>query len=266
MTYEIAGGGEVAGLGGGMRRLIDEGRTGYGGWCMIPSSFAAEIVSASGCDWMCIDQQHGLIDDAAMRAMVQAGAIRRTPTVVRVPWNDPAAIMRALDAGADGVVVPMVNTRREAEQAVAATRYPPAGYRSWGPLRSSMARHDFAPQVGNTMAVCLVMVETVEAYSNLEEIISVPGVDGILVGPNDLAISYTGETTGAASSVRDVEMIEAIGAACRRTRRAAAISAVDVREAKGFEAAGFTLIALPSDAGLLGAGLRAELEAARGGF
>ncbi|HTW97778.1 MAG TPA: aldolase/citrate lyase family protein, partial [Acidimicrobiales bacterium] len=117
MTYDIAGHGEVAELGGGMRRLIEERRTGYGGWCMIPSSFAAEIVSASGCDWMCIDQQHGLIDDATMRAMVQAAAIRRTPTVVRVPWNEPASIMRALDAGADGVVVPMVNSRREAEQA-----------------------------------------------------------------------------------------------------------------------------------------------------
>ena len=105
-----------------MRRLIMEGRVAYGGWCMIPSPFVAEIVSASGCDWLCIDQQHGLIDDAAMRVMVQAAAIRRTPTLVRVPWNEPASIMRSLDAGADGVIVPMVNTRKEAEQGAYANR------------------------------------------------------------------------------------------------------------------------------------------------
>lgn len=97
-----------------MRALISDGRTAYGGWCMIPGAFAAEIVSASGCDWICIDQQHGLIDDAAMRVMVQATAIRRTPTLVRVPWDEPAPIMRALDAGADGVIVPMVNSAEDA--------------------------------------------------------------------------------------------------------------------------------------------------------
>ena len=96
-----------------------------------PEPFVVEIVSASGCDWLCIDQQHGLIDDAAMRVMVQAAAIRRTPTVVRVPWNEPASIMRALDAGADGVIVPMVNTQKEAEQAACTdAHYPPIGYRS----------------------------------------------------------------------------------------------------------------------------------------
>ena len=81
--------------------------------------------------------------------MVQAAAIRRTPMLVRVPWNDPAAIMRALDAGADGVIVPMVNTAEEARAAVGAMRYPPLGYRSWGPIRSAMAQPGFDTATGN---------------------------------------------------------------------------------------------------------------------
>jgi 4-hydroxy-2-oxoheptanedioate aldolase len=265
MTYEIAGRGEVAGLGSGMRRLIDERRVAYGGWCMVPSSFAAEIVSAAGVDWICIDQQHGLIDDACMRAMLQAVAIRRIPTLVRVPWNEPASIMRALDAGADGVVVPMVNNRAEAERAARASHYPPAGYRSWGPLRSSMAQHDFAPRVGNAQAVCLVMVETIEGVDNLEEIVQVPGVDGVLVGPNDLCISYTGDTAGAARSDRDVSMLLQIGDACRRHGLVGAISGIEISESKRWADAGFPLVGLTSDAAALGAGIRAAIGTARGG-
>ncbi len=246
-----------------MRALIAEGRTAYGGWSMIPGAFAAEIVSASGCDWLCIDQQHGLIDDAAMRVMVQATAIRRTPTLVRVPWNDPAPIMRALDAGADGVIVPMVNSAQEAKQAAFATRYPPKGYRSWGALRSGMANRNFNPGSANNQSVCLVMIETVEGVDNLDDILDVPGVDGALVGPNDLSISHSGDTAGAASSPRDVEMIVQIGEACRKRGLAGAISGIKLKEAGRWEAAGFSLIGLPSDAALLGQGMTEAIETAR---
>ena len=110
------------------------------------------------------------------------------------------------------------------------------------------------PSLGNTQAVCLVMIETVEGVANLEEILGVPGVDGVLVGPNDLSISYSGDTRGAASSPRDVEMIVQVGESCRRHGLAAAISA-DIAHAKRWAAAGFTLIALPSDAAVIGEGL-----------
>jgi 4-hydroxy-2-oxoheptanedioate aldolase len=97
LSYDInSSGAALAGM--TLSEIIRERRVAHGGWCMLPSAFATEIVSASGCDWLCIDQQHGLIDDASMRAMVQAAAIRATPVVVRVPWNEPAGIMRALDA------------------------------------------------------------------------------------------------------------------------------------------------------------------------
>jgi 4-hydroxy-2-oxoheptanedioate aldolase len=254
MSYDIASTG-VADATGGMRRLLNERVTAWGGWSMIPGAFAAEIVSASGCDWLGIDTQHGLIDDATMRQMVQAAAIRRTPVLIRVPWNEPAGIMRALDAGAEGVIVPMVNSADEARAAVAASRYPPQGYRSWGPLRSAMLQPGYNPRVGNEQTVVLVMIETEQAVLALDEILDVPGIDGALVGPNDLAISHAGGNEGAGVSDYDVEMIERVADGCRKRGLAAAISVGSVADAKRWEAAGYSLIALPSDAGLLGDGL-----------
>ena len=262
MSYQIAGSAPAtAGL--SLRQIVAERRITYGGWCMLPSAFAAEVVSASGCDWICIDTQHGLIDDGALRTMVQAAAIRGTPVAVRVPWNEPASIMRALDAGAEGVIVPMVNTVAEAEAAVAACRYPPLGYRSWGPVRSLMADPGYNPASGNERTVCIPMVETVEAFENLEAILQVPGVDAVLVGPSDLAISHAGDNAGAGRSERDVSMIREIAAACERRGVAASISCGSAEESQRWQAAGYTMLALPSDAALLGAGMSSVLAAAR---
>ncbi len=261
--YEVASSSETDSLGRGLRQIISAGKVAFGGWCMVASPFVAEAVSASGCDWLGIDQQHGLIGDEAMFAMVQAAAIRRTPVLVRVPWNAPAPIMRALDAGADGVIVPMVNTPEEAAAAVAASRYPPTGYRSFGPLRAGMAQPSFSPSSGNEQVVLLVMVETLQAFENLESILDVPGLDGVLVGPFDLTISYTGETSGAASSARDVEMIEEIARACARRGLVAAISGITVADVARWREAGYTLLTLPSDAALIGDGMAAAVAAAR---
>lgn len=262
MSYEIAGAG-TAGSGGSMRRLIDERVVACGGWCMVPSAFATEVVSASGCDWLCIDTQHGLIDDAAMRLMVQAAAIRGTPVLVRVAWNEPAAIMRVLDAGADGVIVPMVNTADEARAAVAACRYPPLGYRSWGPMRSGMAQPGFNASLGNDQTVLLVMIETEQAVSNLDAILDVPGVDGVMVGPNDLALSHAGTNEGAGTSPHDVEMIERIAAGCAQRGLAAGISSGTVSEARRWIGAGYTVVGVASDAALLGEGMTRMLSGIR---
>jgi 4-hydroxy-2-oxoheptanedioate aldolase len=261
--YEIASSAGTESLGRGLRQIISDGRTAFGGWCMVASPFVAEVVSASGCDWLCIDQQHGLIGDEAMFAMVQAAAIRRTPVLVRVPWNAPAPIMRALDAGADGVIVPMVNTAEEAAAAVAASRYPPTGHRSFGPLRAGLAQPSFSPGSGNEQVVLLVMVETLQAFENLDSILDVPGLDGVLVGPFDLTISYTGETGGAASSARDVEMIDEIARSCTKRGLVAAISGITIADAPRWREAGYTLLSLPSDAALIGEGMAAAIASAR---
>ena len=120
-----------------------------------------------------------------------------------------------------------------------------------------------APRLGTSSAFCLVMIETADAVDRLDDILDVPAVDGVLVGPNDLAISHTGETTGAAKSQKDVEMILRIGEGCQKRGLAGAISAVDVADAKRWAAAGFNLIGLSSDSALLGQGLSRALDTAR---
>jgi 4-hydroxy-2-oxoheptanedioate aldolase len=249
---------------GRLRQILAEQGVAHGTWCMLPSAFATEIVSAAGCDWILIDLQHGPIDDGALRVMIQAADIRSTPVLVRVPWNDPAAIMRSLDAGAAGVVIPMVNNAAEAESAARASRYPPRGYRSWGPARSIMAQPAFTPATGNDQCLCIVMIETVDGFENLDSILDVPNVDGVLVGPVDLRISQTGSTDGAGSAEGDVEMIRAIAAACARRALIPGIWCGTADEARRWRREGYTLLGLHSDAGLIGEGLTAMLAAARG--
>src|SRR4051794_30390285 len=263
MAYEVAGVARPNGRTSTLRQIVTERRVTYGGWCMIGNPFATEVVSGTGCDWLCIDQQHGLIGDEAMRTMVQAADIRDTPSLVRVAWNEPAAVMRALDAGAHGVIVPMVDSPEEARAAARASRYPPRGFRSWGPLRSGMATPAFDPAIGNEQTVCLVMVETVQAVEQLDAILDVDAVDGVFVGPNDLAISHAGSNEGAGRSPRDLEMIHRIADACAARGVAAGISCADVEDAHRWRAAGYTLLGMPSDAGLLGAAMTGTLAGSR---
>ena len=116
-----------------VKQLWREGKTAVGGFLSIPNGFSAEVMSHTGLDWLCIDMQHGCIDYADAVTMLTAISTTATTPLVRVPWNEPSVIMKVLDAGAYGVIVPMVSNRAEAERAVAACRYPPAGIRSNGP-------------------------------------------------------------------------------------------------------------------------------------
>ena len=204
---------------GVIRRLFDSGRVTHGGWCMLGNPFAAEIITASGCDWLVIDQQHGYVTDEAMRVMIQTAGIRGVPVLVRVPWNEPISIGHALDAGAEGVIVPMISTADDARRAADASHYPPLGYRSWGPLRAGMAQPGFDTLAGNAQVICMAMMETAEGVENLEQIIAVPGLDGVLIGPNDLAISHSGTNAGAATAARDRGADRTCRARLRRGRR-----------------------------------------------
>jgi len=113
-----------------LREILDGGKAAFGGWCVVPGSFTAEVMARAGFDWICIDIQHGLMGQQDMVGMLQGVAATAVPSMVRVPWNDPGWIMKALDAGAAGVIVPMVNSPEEAAAAAGACRYPPEGYRS----------------------------------------------------------------------------------------------------------------------------------------
>ncbi|SEO82563.1 HpcH/HpaI aldolase family protein [Trujillonella endophytica] len=167
-----------------IRAKVDSGSPAVGAWVLSPSGLAAEVFGSTGFDFLILDAQHGGITWDNMLAVLQGlGASTSTP-LVRVGWNDPTSIMRALDLGAAGVIVPMVSTAEEAARAAGATRYPLDGYRSFGPVRKPSS-----PAQANENVLCLPMIETAEGLANLEEIVATPGVDGIFVGPVDMALA-----------------------------------------------------------------------------
>jgi len=173
-----------------LREVWRRGATAYGVWSVLADAAVGELVAASAFDYVCVDLQHGLASPADLPGLLTGMRAAGRAPLVRPAWNEPAQLMRALDLGACGVVVPMVESADDARRAVAACRYPPAGARSWGPpwgdVRADAGR---PPAEQDADALCLVMVETRSAVDALDEILAVPGLDGVYVGPNDLALS-----------------------------------------------------------------------------
>jgi 4-hydroxy-2-oxoheptanedioate aldolase len=172
-----------------LRKIWQEGGTAVNGWLHVPSSFSAEVMAHSGWDSLTIDMQHGPVDYGSLVPMLQAISTTDTVPVVRVPWNDPGLIMRVLDAGCYAVICPMINTREEAEAFVGACRYPPEGYRSYGPYRATLYGGQDYTDHANETVVTMAMIETQQALENLDEILGVNGLDAIFVGPSDLGQS-----------------------------------------------------------------------------
>jgi 4-hydroxy-2-oxoheptanedioate aldolase len=158
-------------------------------WLAIASSFPAETMAHQGWDSLTIDLQHGVVDYQAMVTMLQAVSTTDTVPMVRVPWLEPGILMKALDAGAYGVICPMVNTRVDAQNLVAWTHYAPRGTRSFGPVRAQLYGGADYPQRANETIVTLAMIETAKALDNLDDILSVEGLDAIYIGPSDLSLS-----------------------------------------------------------------------------
>jgi 4-hydroxy-2-oxoheptanedioate aldolase len=166
----------------GLRTKLSQGKPTFGAWVGLGHTHSAELMGKAGYDWVIVDTQHSSVGRDALFPVLQT--LGGTPALVRVTWTDQAQIMRALDFGAAGVVVPMVSTPEQARLAAEACRYPPKGNRSFGPVRTYYAADGAAQE-----PLCFVMAETAEALENIEAIASTPGVDGIFVGAHDLAIS-----------------------------------------------------------------------------
>jgi 4-hydroxy-2-oxoheptanedioate aldolase len=236
------------------------GRTTLGGWVTLPGSLAAEVIGRQNLDYVCIDQQHGMIDDSTAFPMLQGLTAAGANPIVRVRWNEPAAIMSALDGGALGVIVPMIETPEDAAQAVRACRYPPRGQRSYGPIRARDIMGSTDPEVLDQVA-CIIMIETAEALERLDEILSVPGVDAIYIGPSDLALAL-GEKPGTSSPVLE-DAIGRIVDACRAHGIAVGIHTASGEVARGYRERGFDLVTVFSDAGLLAWAVNTHVELAR---
>jgi 4-hydroxy-2-oxoheptanedioate aldolase len=245
-----------------LRQLWDGGGVTLGGWCSIPNSFAAEVMAASF-DWVCIDMQHGLTGQDTMIGMLQSLAITRTPAFVRVSWNNPPEIMRALDAGAQGVIVPMINSAAEARAAVGACRYPPDGYRSWGPSRNALYSTRLVPAEINQQVICAVMVETAQGVESVEQILDVPGVDAVFVGPSDLAVSMGLDPARAALEPAHEQRVRVVLDACRRRGVVAGIFCGGSEVAIRWRDAGARMLALQTDARMLRAACESLTKAVR---
>ena len=157
------------------------------GWCSIGNPFTAEIMAAQGYDAINIDAQHGALDYSALLPMLQAVRASGVVPMARVPWLEPGVIMKALDAGAMGIICPMINTRQDAEALVSYMRYPPLGQRSFGPTRAAVAIPGYGVEA-NDEVLAMAMIETADGVRNLEEIAAIPGLDGVYVGPADLTL------------------------------------------------------------------------------
>jgi 4-hydroxy-2-oxoheptanedioate aldolase len=245
-----------------LRAIWARGDAALGGWCTVPSSFSAEIMAHSGFDWVCVDMQHGMIDFSHLVPMLQGISSTDTAALVRVPRNEPGIIGKSLDAGAWGVIVPMVNTGDEARAAVEACRYAPVGIRSYGPLRANLyAGSDYFARA-NDEVTCVVMVETELAVRNVDEIVSVPGVDAVYVGPADLSVTLGLSPAPDQSDPVFSDALKTVVDACRRHGVVPGIAGNAVTAVKRLEQ-GFRLVEVASDVGLLGVGAGAALAQVR---
>ncbi|AQA02603.1 hypothetical protein BVC93_09345 [Mycobacterium sp. MS1601] len=233
----------------------------FGAWSSLAAGGTADILAASGPDWLVLDAQHGTYDDGGVRAALGTLGHRGVPVWVRVCDDSASGIGRALDAGAHGVIVPMIDTAAQAERAAKACRYPPRGTRSFGPIGALLGRPTPTPETANSTITCAVMVETRTAVTNVDEIAATPGVDMVFVGPFDLAMAH-GITVD--ELLRDGMVLERIITSCNNNNvRAGVFAGTAERSGQLFDL-GFTDVAVCTDAGLLASGAAAELARWRG--
>ena len=239
------------------KRAIRAGKPQIGLWSSLSSAYTVEVIAGAGFDWILLDTEHSPNDLESVMGQLQAAAAYPTTPIVRVPWNDMVMIKRYLDVGAQSLLVPYVSTAQEANNAVAYTRYPPAGVR--GVAGTSRATRfgrvkDYAKRAHEELCL-LVQVETKEGLDNLEAICAVEGVDGVFIGPADLhaSLGYTGET--ANPKVKPL-----IDDAVRRIRKAGKapgiLTGVEA-DARHWLECGALFVAVGADVGLLARGAEA---------
>jgi 4-hydroxy-2-oxoheptanedioate aldolase len=237
-----------------LRTLWKSGGAAVNGWLAIPNGFSAETMAHQGWDSLTVDLQHGVVDYQTMIPMLQAISTTPTVPVVRVPWLEPSALMKALDAGAYGVICPMISTREDAQKLVAYTHYAPRGTRSFGPVRANLyGGADYAQHANDTI-VTFAMIETAQALDNLDAILSVEGLDAVYIGPSDLSLAL-----GCRPIFDDVDppVAQAIDHILARAKAHGVVAGIHngtPESALARIARGFQFVTVSSDARLIAAG------------
>lgn len=237
-----------------LREIWKSGGAAVNGWLAIANSFSAETMAHQGWDSLTIDLQHGVVDYQAMITMLQAISTTDTVPVVRVPWLEPGILMKTLDAGAYGVICPMVNTREDAQNLVAWTHYAPRGTRSFGPVRALLYGGADYPQHANDTIVTFAMIETAKALDNLDDILSVEGLDAIYIGPSDLSLALGCRPVFDDVDPKAAEAIDHILARAKAHGVVAGIHNGTPQGALARIAKGFQFVTVSSDARLMAAG------------
>jgi 4-hydroxy-2-oxoheptanedioate aldolase len=232
------------------RSAAKDRRTLFNAWLTLNNPFLIELIGEAGWDCITIDQQHGLGGNEALLSCLTAARGAKLPAIVRVAENDPGLIGRALDAGAQGIMCPMIETVEDAEAFVQSVKYPPRGLRSWGPYRARLDYEGDYFTTANNFTIACPQIETRGALDCVEEILGLDGVDMVCLGPNDLSVALTGRLDIWAKEVKEAMTI--VLSKCREMSVMALIFANDVDFAKPRVEEGWDIVAVGTDAGWFG--------------
>ena len=246
-----------------IRTMWKQGAAVVNGWLAIPNVFSAETMAHAGWDSLTVDMQHGVVDYNATLAMLTAISTTPAMPLVRVPWLDPGIIMKVLDAGAYGVICPMINSRVEAQMLVAAMRYPPKGVRSFGPIRALLYAGADYPEHANDSVLAFAMIETRQALDNLDDILAVEGLDAVYIGPNDLSLALGCKPKLDQEEKLVVDAIDHILARAKKHGVVAGIHNGTTGYALKMIAKGFQFVTIGSDSRFMAAGAQQAVAAMR---
>ena len=248
-----------------VKEIIKSGNAVINGWLQIPSTVSAETMAQQGWDSLTIDMQHGLVDYLNALTMMQTISGTEVVPLARVNWNEPGQIMKILDAGCYGIICPMVSNRIEAERFIQACRYPPDGYRSFGPIRGLIYGGPDYGENANNEIIKMAMIETKESLEKLDEIMSTPGLDGVYIGPADLSLALNekpgfdrDENTKAYSEI--LRILEY----AKKNNIFAGIHNGTVDYAKKMIEKGFQFVTVGSDSRFISAGAKNTVEKLKG--
>jgi 4-hydroxy-2-oxoheptanedioate aldolase len=244
-----------------IKQLWAQGKPATLGWISVANSFTAEMMASQGFDAVCIDMQHGETGLSTLMGMLQAVSATDATPVVRVGWNEPAAIMKALDFGASAIIVPLINNAEEARKAVSACRYPPAGDRSSGPVRAMQIHGPDYISEANDDVILMAMIETKEGLVNLEEICATPGVDAIYIGPADLSFALGMAPRADNPDPLHMATCDRIKEAAHRHGKKVCMHCASAGFAAGAIQRGFDLVMITSDLGSMIAGVKLQINA-----